>query len=84
MERAEVKIDQKYIDMAERFKAMQKDRKHSIQRFKMIMKYEVWYKDHVEKLTKAEREYLQKNIIPVSTYLDEEETSKNTDLCNEE
>ena len=77
MERQAPIIDQKYIDMVTRFQAMPKDRKHCIERYKMIMKYKVWFRDHVEQLTKAERAYLQKNIIPVKTYLDDENDALN-------
>lgn len=67
-------IDPKYIDMVARFKAIPEDRKHCVERLKLIMfKYEPWYKSHVEQLTKAEREYLQSNIAKVRTYLDEVE-----------
>lgn len=66
MEKTTPNINPKYIDMVERFKAIPNDRKHSIQRLKMILfKFEPWYKDHRDKLTKDEREYLQTNIYRV-------------------
>ena len=66
MEKATPNINPKYIDMVARFKAIPDDRKHSIQRLKLIVfKFEPWYKDHRDKLTKDEREYLQTNIYRV-------------------
>lgn len=65
-EQQKKQIDQKYIDMVERFKAIPNDRKHSVQRLKMIIfKFEPWYRKHRDELTKEEREYLQSNIYRV-------------------
>ena len=66
-------IDQKYIDMVTRFQAIPKDRKHCVERLKLILfKFEPWYREHRDKLTKDEREYLQTNIYRVDK--DEDET----------
>lgn len=56
-------IDQKYIDMVERFKAIPKDRKHTAERVKIILfKFEPWYWLHKDELTRDERHYLNDNI----------------------
>lgn len=76
MEKATPNINPKYIDMVARFKAIPNDRKHSIQRLKMILfKFEPWYKDHRDKLTKDEREYLQTNIYRVDKEDEVEESA---------
>jgi hypothetical protein len=64
MEQTEEKlIDQKYIDMVERFKAIPNDRKHTVERLKMILfKFEPWYWKHKDELTRDERHYLNDNI----------------------
>ena len=57
-------IGQKYIDMVERFKAIPNDRKHTVERLKMLIyNYEPWYRTHKEDLTRAERHYLNDNIL---------------------
>ena len=73
MEQSEKNINPKYIDMVNRFKQIPVDRKNfktMLYRFKLMEKFEIWYKNHVDELTSEEREYLQANIKPVSTYLD--------------
>lgn len=73
MELSEKNINPKYIDMVNRFKQIPVDRKNfktMLNRFKLMEKFEIWYKNHVDELTSEEREYLQANIKPVSTYLD--------------
>ena len=73
MEQSEKNINPKYIDMVNRFKQIPVDRKNfktMLNRFKLMEKFEIWYKNHVDELTSKEREYLQANIKPVSTYLD--------------
>lgn len=73
MEQSEKNINPKYIDMVNRFKQIPVDRKNfktMLNRFKLMEKFEIWYKNHVDELTSEEREYLQANIKPVSTYLD--------------
>jgi hypothetical protein len=73
MEQSEKNINPKYINMVNRFKQIPVDRKNfktMLNRFKLMEKFEIWYKNHVDELTSEEREYLQANIKPVSTYLD--------------
>lgn len=77
MERAEEQmIDQKYLDMVARFQAVPNNRTNTVKRLKMMMRFEIWYKDHIEELNKSEREYLQANICRVRTYLDDDEEEK--------
>ena len=59
-------INPQYIDMVARFKAIPNNRKHCVQRLKMMLfKFEPWFRRHREELTKDEREYLQANIYRV-------------------
>lgn len=76
MERTEEPmIDQKYIDMVERFKAIPNDRKHAIERMKMIMfKFEPWYWSNKDQLTRDERNYLMDNIHRCESREDIEKT----------
>ena len=79
MEKKLMNIDQKYIDMVERYKAIPNDRKHSIEKLKMILfKFEPWYCVNRDKLTKEEREYLQENISRVDK--EEETETKKEDI----
>lgn len=74
MERAtQNNINPDLIEMVNRFNAIPADRnvKHCIQRYKMMDRFKIWFTNHVDQLTKEEREYLQANICPVRTYLDE-------------
>lgn len=66
--------------MVARFNAIPNDRKHSIQRLKlMLFKFDPWYQAHRDELTKDEREYLQTNIHRVDKE-DEEEEKPSEDL----
>lgn len=58
-------IDQRYIDMVERFKGLPNIRKNNVARLKMIIKFCNWYRQNEEKLTNDEKEYLQSNIYEV-------------------
>ena len=72
-------IDEKYIEMVKRFKAIPNDRKHSVERIKkIIFQFKPWYRRHRDELTKDEREYLQSNIYRVEkeSEYEEEETQK--------
>lgn len=73
MELSEKNINPKYIAMVFRFKLIQGDCKsfsNIIRRYKMMESFRTWYTKHVNELTSDEREYLQANICPVSTYQD--------------
>ena len=73
--REEKLIDQKYIDMVERFKAIPNDRKHTVERVKMIMfKFDPWYREHKEELTRDERHYLNDNIHRIESAEDIDKT----------
>ena len=76
MERTEEPmIDQKYYDMVARFKAIPNDRKHAIERMKMIIfKFEPWYWSHKDQLTRDERNYLMDNIYRCESREDIEKT----------
>lgn len=66
-------INPKYLEMVKRFKAVPVNKKNvrvMLNRYKMMDKFKIWYSNHVDELTKEEREYLQSNICPVETYLD--------------
>lgn len=74
MEQSEKNINPKYIAMVFRFKLIQGNGKtftNIVKRFKMTEDFKVWYSKHVNELTSDEREYLQANICPVNTCLDD-------------
>ena len=83
-EREEPKIiGQKYVDMVARFNEIPNDRKHSIQRLKLILfKFEPWYWAHKDELTKDEREYLQSNISKVDK--DDEDADNQEEVIDPE
>ena len=64
MEREEPMIDQKYIDMVERFKQIPANNLHQcVERMKLVMfQYEPWYWSHKYLLTGNERHYLNDHI----------------------
>ena len=83
---AQTNIDTKYIEMVERFKAVPVNKKNvkvMLNRYKMMDKFKIWYSNHVNELTKEEREYLQSNICIVKTYLDEAEETPTLGMNNE-
>ena len=66
-------INPKYLEMVERFNAVPVNKKNvrvMLKRYKLMDKFKIWYSNHVDELTKEEREYLQANICKVETYLD--------------
>lgn len=64
MERDENKqIDQKYIDLVERFK--KEPIKRNVKRIKMLLDFICWYRIHRDILNEDEREFLQANIYRI-------------------
>jgi len=73
-------IDQKYIDMVERFKQIPNNRvtSNTVKRMKMINQFRIWYFIHKDELTRDERNYLQDNIYMYESE-DEVESSPHPD-----
>ena len=59
------RIDQKYIDMVERFQAVPNTRKNNVARVKMILKFCHWYNQNEGTLNDEEKEFLQNNIYKI-------------------
>lgn len=59
MQDKEKDIAPKYLALVERFKA---EPKKSVERIKMLIAFDPWFRSHADSLTEDEKEYLQENI----------------------